>query len=584
MSSEDEQNAEEQQLRSASSKMLSFVVVTPTGDRIDFPQVIASVETIASVKQSLCELQETCFYSNYSLVYSSSDGEDIVMNDFIELSNYMSRIVVDENGEEKEEFVTNFEVRMVPEEYDVKKARAALKRTRDVIRFPPTTKGVAAAATEQSESPAAASTEEGEDKSTEELAAKQAEEEEATTRKLIQQCDDLHAAPATSAEKIFQCPSALGSFYEETLLRGLSHSKSSVAGATGLAADAASSFQLFTPAEIVRGIVISGYNPPPPARAMQGDLMYIECQLGGPVESELGGASNCLHITLVAGGFFVNTSTYKVFDPSPSTHFPNAAFSHELFTTICKASLLFRKSWNTYVTHTEAAPAPVTKKSENKLVKSKGGKAKGEKEPVVADGGVTADSTGSNDEEGSDAGVYDMIGKYYSQGRGDELSQQQSWLVPTAPSTFATAMAATGSSTDLGVRAPTSAAAAAVHKYDMSRVQEELCDGYGVEDRGVTRDWNEELQAMRELPAEELVQRVDRSRFMYKLVVEFSEACKLGALAIAGGHISALNPMDQEKAHVFVYNSIFFSRAYDTKETIRVSPVILVYSNSMYSV
>mgnify|MGYP003387305870 CR=1 FL=1 len=42
-------------------------------------------------------------------------------------------------------------------------------------------------------------------------------------------------------------------------------------------------------------------------------------------------------------------------------------------------------------------------------------------------------------------------------------------------------------------------------------------------------------------------------------------------MAISDGYITALNPMDADKAHVFVYNSIFFSRAYDTKETIRVS-------------
>ena len=45
---------------------------------------------------------------------------------------------------------------------------------------------------------------------------------------------------------------------------------------------------------------------------------------------------------------------------------------------------------------------------------------------------------------------------------------------------------------------------------------------------------------------------------------------KAGALAISEGHIAPINPMDEEKTQVYVYNNIFYSRAVDTKENFKV--------------
>ena len=42
----------------------------------------------------------------------------------------------------------------------------------------------------------------------------------------------------------------------------------------------------------------------------------------------------------------------------------------------------------------------------------------------------------------------------------------------------------------------------AAHKADPSRAQEDLSNGFGMEDRGVPREWNDEYQCLLELPSD----------------------------------------------------------------------------------
>ncbi|KAL0586492.1 hypothetical protein ABG067_003879 [Albugo candida] len=105
------------------------------------------------------------------------------------------------------------------------------------------------------------------------------------------------------------------------------------------------------------------------------------------------------------------------------------------------------------------------------------------------------------------------------------------------------------------------------HKYDKNRAEDELCASYGMEERGVFRDWNEEYQCCRELPATTLKEKIVRARVMYKIVTEFVEAASQGAMAIVEGHIPPINPMDEPNAHVYVFNNIFFSLPVDGKSS-----------------
>jgi protein TIF31 len=88
---------------------------------------------------------------------------------------------------------------------------------------------------------------------------------------------------------------------------------------------------------------------------------------------------------------------------------------------------------------------------------------------------------------------------------------------------------------------------------------------YGLDSKG-SRDWNEEFQVCKDLPKENIFQRIQRDRAFYKIYYDFIDSSKKGAIAIVNRSIPALNPMDEEYQHVFVYNQIFFSYAVDNKD------------------
>ncbi|TYZ63315.1 hypothetical protein PybrP1_005947 [[Pythium] brassicae (nom. inval.)] len=106
-------------------------------------------------------------------------------------------------------------------------------------------------------------------------------------------------------------------------------------------------------------------------------------------------------------------------------------------------------------------------------------------------------------------------------------------------------------------------AGAAAHTYDLNRAEDELTASFGMDERGVLRDWNEEYQCCRELPRATLKEQVVRARVLYKIVGEFVDAATQGAVAIVEGHIPPINPMDDASAHVYVFNNIFFSLSVD---------------------
>lgn len=83
----------------------------------------------------------------------------------------------------------------------------------------------------------------------------------------------------------------------------------------------------------IRGISFSGYNPPPPGRAILGDLFYLEV---------LTASDGTLFLTTTAKGFYVNKSTRYIFDPSPLSQ---TGFSHELFNAIMLSYSKAREAW-----------------------------------------------------------------------------------------------------------------------------------------------------------------------------------------------------------------------------------------------
>ncbi|KAI0390361.1 putative eukaryotic translation initiation factor 3 subunit CLU1/TIF31 [Xylariaceae sp. FL0594] len=105
---------------------------------------------------------------------------------------------------------------------------------------------------------------------------------------------------------------------------------------------------------------------------------------------------------------------------------------------------------------------------------------------------------------------------------------------------------------------PSQSSPLCAHVPDITRTQE----GYliaGVDNTDSLRDWNEEFQAARELPKETVQDRVFRERFTSKLFADYTEAAARGAILVARGEVTPLNPTEGRDAQIFVYNNVFFS-------------------------
>ena len=96
------------------------------------------------------------------------------------------------------------------------------------------------------------------------------------------------------------------------------------------------------------------------------------------------------------------------------------------------------------------------------------------------------------------------------------------------------------------------------HKADLMRSQETYLMS-GTDGNETLRDWNEEFQSTRELQRDTVQDRVQRERLMSKLFADYNESAIRGAMMVAHGEVSALNPTEDRKAQIFVHNNIFFS-------------------------
>lgn len=104
------------------------------------------------------------------------------------------------------------------------------------------------------------------------------------------------------------------------------------------------------------------------------------------------------------------------------------------------------------------------------------------------------------------------------------------------------------------------------HEYDANRAEESFFTMFGGDSRLQQRDFNEELQACRELPSGTMEERIIRDRALFKTHCEFYDFAVKGAKAVVDNGLMPLNPMDPLPAQVFIQNNIFFSFAFDDKK------------------
>ncbi|BFZ18938.1 hypothetical protein BsWGS_21978 [Bradybaena similaris] len=106
------------------------------------------------------------------------------------------------------------------------------------------------------------------------------------------------------------------------------------------------------------------------------------------------------------------------------------------------------------------------------------------------------------------------------------------------------------------------------HQIDYIRAEDAFSTRLGYEEHipGQTRDWNEEIQTTRELPKGNLPERLIRERAIFKVHSDFVAAATRGAMAVIDGNVMAINPGEDAKMQMFIWNNIFFSLGFDVKD------------------
>ena len=106
------------------------------------------------------------------------------------------------------------------------------------------------------------------------------------------------------------------------------------------------------------------------------------------------------------------------------------------------------------------------------------------------------------------------------------------------------------------------------HTLDAIRAEDAFSSKLGYEEHipGQTRDWNEELQTTRELPRKSLPERLLRERAIFKVHSDFVSAATRGAMAVIDGNVMAINPGEDAKMQMFIWNNIFFSLGFDVRD------------------
>lgn len=106
------------------------------------------------------------------------------------------------------------------------------------------------------------------------------------------------------------------------------------------------------------------------------------------------------------------------------------------------------------------------------------------------------------------------------------------------------------------------------HTVDYIRAEDAFSTRLGYEEHipGQTRDWNEEIQTTRELPRKSLPERLIRERAIFKVHSDFVAAATRGAVAVIDGNVMAINPGEEAKMQMFIWNNIFFSLGFDVRD------------------
>ncbi len=483
--STDDQMVIEESATNDAKSIVNIKVHSNDGTLLAYITRISTTESVQSIKQCLLEYQTTGFYTSYYLETRENDDDEGTfqrMNEYNELSVYITPSIVDDKGD--------INLYLVPDDYDVKKIRYHMKVVRDFLTTPPLISGNivdvdSKPVVDADTKPVITESKDTVDKSKRSKNNKKKNTNDAAETAAV------NGAP--SVQSIIDEKLSLTDFYQKNI------------GAFGVpnfsCIQGGQSAKL--PSQCIKSISTSGWNPPPPYRKLQGDLIYLEVVTDDA----------SFQVTGVATGFYVNKSTKGAFDPTPAD---NAHFSHELLFTLFSYSTSLRLSWESFLQRSAI-------------------------------------------EEGTkNVSVFDYIATFYAQGKGDSLNpKRMQWNVFLPPK-------------NINDQTLIKSANVLTHSYDMARVESDLANGFSVEEKGLLREWHNEIQQIRDMTPKDLSEKVMISRLIFKTITEFTDACKVIVVALADGHIQPMNPMDAENSQVYIYNNIFISKAIDAKDSFKL--------------
>jgi protein TIF31 len=361
--------------------MTNFNILTPIGESIQL-NYVSLMENTSYLKQTLSEFYETCAYTSYNFEFKPEGQDSFFLSDFAELNAYF--------GESLGQTIT---LTMIPQLYDAKSSKIHVKRTRDILAYPPQVKGVATKKEDTKTEPQ----DETKEKSLEEMKA-----DIERVKAALPSDGDIFTADSVS----------LKDYYQEVLYRVSENPDTAAQSST-------------SPADAIKSLFFSGWNPPPPPRKLRGDLFYLEVQFNVP-------NAPSLHITAQNSGFYINKSSTSTFDPSPAAN-PN--FSHELLETLIASAPAISQGW-----------AAVSKKIDQQTTKL---------------------NDQDDDIATTKANALESVAALYAQGRGDLVAQVPEW----------TSRPVEGNRRNKNLT------------YDLSRAQDDLCDNFGIEEKGTLREW-----------------------------------------------------------------------------------------------
>ncbi|EGW35071.1 accessory factor to EIF3 [Spathaspora passalidarum NRRL Y-27907] len=105
---------------------------------------------------------------------------------------------------------------------------------------------------------------------------------------------------------------------------------------------------------------------------------------------------------------------------------------------------------------------------------------------------------------------------------------------------------------------------------DVSRSQLPLISN-GVDGSDYVKDWNSDIQAIKELPTTSIQERILREKLIHKSIFDFNKTATETAINIIKGNLTPMNPTEEEDKHIYLKNGIFYSTGATTVDTFQAT-------------